>query len=452
MTAEASPSTRTRPRAVANPAFDVLDALGGLARLVRRTPTLDGAVPVRVAQGCAPLLEGNAFGYQIELTRPLTLRARWGRALASWEARDAEELARACRAAVPRLVAEGLLEPGGAWHRALAKGPAWTRGAHVRLWTGLLVRPRPGVWLRASSCANRRNRLVDVEEAYVAGDAWVPLVLDVSLSRARARGPVTLRGEVACLAALAPNATLARGELADAPELAHAHAAFYDARYFQTKKSRVDAKYRRLLKRKPEVGLGFSATARVVSAGPAPFDVGEASRFLTAGAATPSRVAPDGGRLPHVVFRNAVGFRASFDGHTLTVEEDHGALAAAARAVEACFSRAVGEAFVAEHRGALLYMTKYFTPHPPGDPHFFLKPWAFTQTEGGWSTLLDGIHGDGYDVLRGVVATDAFHATPAVFALHDTGRAVEIPAGTPLLCAIPFPRDLAARPFAEVPW
>jgi hypothetical protein len=71
-----------------------------------------------------------------------------------------------------------------------------------------------------------------------------------------------------------------------------------------------------------------------------------------------------------------------------------------------------------------------------------VKPWALTATPPGWSCLLDGIHGDGYDVLRGVVATDVFHATPAVFRVHREGAAVRVAEDAPLLRVIPVPRSL----------
>ncbi len=100
-----------------------------------------------------------------------------------------------------------------------------------------------------------------------------------------------------------------------------------------------------------------------------------------------------------------------------------------------------------EHPGAALYLTKYFTPHPPGEPHFFVKPWTFTQTPAGWSSLLDGIHGDGYDVMRGVVSTDTFFATPAVFRVHREGAPVHVPEGRPLLRVIPVPRRLLASEY-----
>jgi hypothetical protein len=36
-------------------------------------------------------------------------------------------------------------------------------------------------------------------------------------------------------------------------------------------------------------------------------------------------------------------------------------------------------------RGAIWYLSKYFTPHPVGEPHFFVKPWALTRVPRGWS-------------------------------------------------------------------
>jgi hypothetical protein len=407
---------------MSEPAFSVIDAAEGLCRRPTRTPPLDGAVPVRVAQGCQPMLEGNAFGFQIELTRPLELRARLGRVHAEWP--SAEEVARLCRAAAPRLVARGLVD--AEWR--FATRAVSTSGRRARVWTGLFVRPAPDVCLRVSSCANRRNRLVSIAEEWLEdSDRFVPLVLEVTLDGAKS---ATLSGEIATIAPFAPGASIARCTLKSAPEIARAHADFYDKSYFQTKKSKVDAKYRRLLKRTPEAN-GAGTECRVVSAGPVQLEVAL-------------------GAVPRVVFKNAVPFRARFDGHTLTVDKDERALREGAAQVERTFGEACGDAFAHAHRGALLYLTKYFTPHPPGEPHFFVKPWAFTVTPPGWSTLVEGIGGPGYDVLRGVVATDAFHATPAVFQLHDTGRWIEVPRGAPLLQAIPFPRALARRAYREV--
>ena len=435
-------------------AFEVLDALG-LAKLEKRSGDLDGAVPLRVAQACVPMLEGNAFGWQVSLIRPIELERSLGR----WSVRLAEPhraaLEAAHRAALPRLVAQGLIPRGGAWHTALAGGVVVIERpglslrrttTRVRLWTGLLVRPDAGVWLRVSGTANRRNRSIDVEETFVRDDgALVPLVLDITL---REGGPdrVHLEGEVATLAPMAPGALIEEVPLAEAREIGEAHAAFYDAAYFAAKKNEPTRKYRRLKLPEPRDEDG-PARCRVIGAGPSAHVIRADARF--AGPEGPSAPARGGAAVARVVFGNLVAFEARFDGLSLTIEPDRGALADGARAVEDTFARALGPSFIEQNRGALWYLTKYFTPHPPGEPHFFVKAWAFFQTPPGWSSLIEGVPGDGFDILRGVVATDVFHAAPAVFQVHRSGDPIRVAAGQPLVHVLPIPRRLLHAGFRE---
>lgn len=460
--------------------FEVLDALG-LCRLTRRTGDLDGAVPLRVAKACVPLLEGNAFGLQITLARPIEVRRRLGSLRAEPAGEHREALVRAHRAALPRLVSQGFLAPEGAWHRALRGGLAWTRRKglgppRLRLWTGLLVRPDPGLWLRVAGAANRRNALIEVSEAYLADDgAFVPLVVELRV-RDEAPQSLQLEGEIGCIAPVLPDVQIEACTLAEAPEVGRAHAEFYDAKYFAVKKGQVTRKYRRLVAgtaggRNAGAGEGSAgeekagerragegnagegsarpARVRLVVAGPAAPEIAEVAEVTTA--AGPDPVPWRGGarRLASIVVRNAVPFRATFDGHTLAVAPDAPRLADAAAAVERTFAQAFGDEFIAANRGALWYLTKYFTPHPPGEPHFFVKPWAFTRTPPGWSSLLDGVNGDGYDVMRGVVATDAFFATPAVFHVRRLGAPVEVSEGAELLRIVPIPRELLRAGFRE---
>jgi hypothetical protein len=436
--------------------FEVLDALG-LCRLTRRTGDLDGSVPVRVARACVPLLEGNAFGLQISLSRPLEIRRRLGALTALPLDADREELDRAHRAALPRLVAQGFLARDGAWHRALRGGIAFRARAglgrsRLRLWTGLLVRPDPGLWLRVASAANRRNLLFEVSEAYLADDgAFIPLIVELGLS-AGAPARVRLEGEIGCLAPVLPDVQIEACSLAEAPEVGRAHADFYDASYFAVKKGEVTRKYRRLVGRARTGGEALAAAprGRLIVAGPAAPEITEVAEVTTSAGPDPVPRAAFPGRLASVVVRNAVRFRASFDGLTLAIDPDASALAEGAKAVTGAFTAVYGEDFLAKNRGALFYLTKYFTPHPPGEPHFFVKPWAFVQTVPGWSSLLEGIHGDGYDVMRGVVATDVFFATPAVFHVHRIGASIEVAEGEPLLRVLPIPRALQRAGFREV--
>jgi hypothetical protein len=423
--------------------FEVLDALDGFARLEKRSPLLDGQVPIRAAQGCVPLLEGNAFGFQVVLREELRARGRLSGLSVELEPDARERLAAAHAAAIPRLVAEGLLREKDAWHRRLRDGPYWVEREGLarfvlRLWTGLLVRTRGGAWLRVASVANRRNRRVTVRPSFVADERdFVPLVLEVALDAEE----TVLTGEVACVAPLRPGVRVEVVPLAQARELGAAHAAFYDERYFHAKKGRVTKKYRKLVARDIPVSDEEAPVVRVAQIGPARARVKRVDKLVNSSG--PEPVVSRAAWLEYLVFENEVAFEASYDGFTLEISPRGKALALQAAAVERAWLDAYGEASVERDRRALWYLTKYFTPHLPGEPHFFVKPRAFTSTPPGWSSLVDGVNGRGYDVLRGVVATDRFFATPAVFELHGLGR-IEVGAGEPLLSVFAVPRDLAA--------
>jgi len=412
-------------------AFEVVDALG-LAHLVKRGGDLGGSVPLRVAQACGPLFEGNAFGFQVTLRQPITLRRDHGQLTAEISAPYREVLIASHRAVLPRLIAQGLIAPDSVlatvFGKDFIKVAQYEMGhLRVRLWTGLLLRPDPGVWLRASATANRRNRFFEVEEQFIAHDgALVPLILDIKL-RADAPARVLLEGEIATVAPVAPGARIDEVQLADAPEIAAAHAAFFDAAYYQAKAGGPTRKYRKMKPLPDELQSAAPARCRVINIGPA-------AHTIT-------------GSIPRVVFANLVPFEASFDGYTMAIEPDERALRAGAHAVERAFAEALSPTFLGENRSAVGYFTKYFTQHPPGEPHFFVKPWAFVHTPPGWSCLLEGVHGDGFDVLRGIVATDMFYATPAVFQVYRMGEPIRVGFAEPMLEVMPIPRRLLQAGF-----
>jgi hypothetical protein len=184
----------------------------------------------------------------------------------------------------------------------------------------------------------------------------------------------------------------------------------------------------------------------VVEVGPCPGAIEPlAACLLPTG---PAAHVPAGqGALPTMRFDNVIDFGVTWDGHEVTLDYDRAALRERAAGIEPAFVAAVGPELVAQSPGALLYLTKYFTPHPPGEPHFFVKPWALTVLPPGWSALVDGIHGPGYDVMRGLVHADRFFATPAVFQLFALQRRIAVAAGQPLVRVIPLHRArLAGEP------
>ncbi|MBX3190730.1 MAG: hypothetical protein KF819_27275 [Labilithrix sp.] len=421
--------------------FEALGAFEPLARLVERDGTLDGSVPLRVAQACVPLLEGNALGHRIVFSKRLVVRARLGRRRLE-ASRELEEIDRAHAAAIPLLAAQGFLRRGGAWYTQLEKSWWWVERSVLRVWTGLLVRPRPGTWLRVTGAGSRAILGLGVRAAWIAdAGELVPLVLDFDAAPDGAR----LEGEVATIVPVVPGVRAEIVMLRDQPALGEAHAAFYDAKYFAAKKSgEVTRKYRRTIARaKATDEVASRGSLRVAHlAGPRP-EVATIDRALGPGFTSPVAVSSS---LQVVRFANAVGFTAHYDGNTLAIEPDRAALARGARAVTSELAAALGEGFVPSHEGAVLYLTKYFTPHPHGEPHFFVKPWAFTETPPGWSSILEGVRGEGFDVMRGVVWTDRFHATPAVFAVCPT-RKIRVPAGARLLEVAAVPRTLLDEGF-----
>ncbi len=414
--------------------IEVLDAFEGLFALTRRSGTLDGSIPLRAARACVPLLEGNAFGYQVYLKRPLTIERRLGRAPRIHD----ERLAQLHAAAMPRLLAHGYVQP--AWHRAFEKGIVHESRGVLHVFTGLLVRAPRGSVLRVSSTANRRSYAYEVDEVLV--DELTPLVLSI-----RASGNVRLEGELATLAECVEDVAIERVDLAEAPEVGRAHVEFYDEAYFAEKKAESTRKYRSWVKDlADEAGEG---PTRVVSAGPVSFAVETRDRFLDASSPTPGR--RKGRGISVLAFDALLSFDATFDGNAMVVRFDEARLAREVKKLERLWSDVYGEAFVREHRRALWYLTKYFTPHPHGEPHFFVKPWAFVQTPPGWSALVEGVLGEGYEIMRGVIASDVFHAAPAVFRVHRIGSPVRVREGARLLEVIPFPRDRHSK-LKELAW
>ncbi len=469
------------------PAFSLADVLDGLFRLERRSPTLRGSVPLRVAQACVPLLQGNAFGHQVVLREPLPLsRGPLGFSLTLDDQQEQALRARFARG-LSQALACGWLLPEGAWHRFLreqalliAPGRRLGQKPLLHLWTGLFIKPDPGLALRLLAVGNRRPRSFDLQEMLYASSSLasaetaalpgaegpIPLCLTLSLSpSARRERRLVLSGELACLAVMPLSASLAVHSLAERPEVGRAHCAFYDASYFRHKEGSPTRRYRKQIRTslatpaRPEEATdparraaasarpSSPATTEIILAGPTEFELASEDQFVSALGPQPLTRSPQAPRLQHVLFRNLLDFRARFDGASLAIDYAAPVLEAAAQTLRERFLQVYGPDFVARHPGALLYLSKYFTGHPPGEPHFFVKPWAFTRTPPDCSLLVEGCPGEGYDILRGIIACDQFHATPAVFTVQRSESAIVVPARTPLLRGYPLPRTLLATSY-----
>ena len=442
----------------ASPHFEAIDALDGAVTLVTRSATLDGSMPLRAVQGCAPLLEGNAYGLQISLR--LAWRAR--RSLGRWRVEpvahedlitawglaktDASPTAHAAldaltRARVTTLVARGWLPRDGVWARTLDRAvtvSATPEGPAVRVFTGLLVKPARGCVLRVARAANRRSLAYDIAETlYADSERFTPLVVDC-LPSPDVR-ELRLEGEIATLSVLPVARGVTGHELEARPAIGRRHLSFYDAAYFDEKRrGEVTRKYRRAFTDDTAPSDEAPTATEVVRCANGSYVPERSSRV-----ASPEGIREIASPIDTVTFANEIDFTARWDGARVLLTWDRPALDRRSAVIHTRWRALYPELRGREGEGALLYLSRYFTPHPHGEPHCFTKPGAFVVTPDGWSSLVEGCPAPGYDVLRGVVRTDAFHATPAVFAFGAPCE-VRVPAGRPLLRVYPTPRDMTA--------
>jgi hypothetical protein len=409
--------------------------LPGFCTLVKRSPTLDGQLPLRAAQHCSPVFEGNEAGFQICLAQPMTLR-RGRRGLHIDMTPPAlDQTQRQTGEAIRGLVDKGLIEKGGYWHGLLESDALPARGNRVFLWTGWLIRPAPGVALRVSAAFNRRSRISVVEHAIVDASAYTPLVLEID-GRTIGSSPIWIDEEIGCLMPVSATAEMTLSPIRKAPEVVREFEEFFDAHYFEVKKTKPTGKYRRLV-REPAVPPTEAGEARVLFAGPAIHDVTHLRRFH--GPRGLSSKQPPGVSLPMCTVRNVGRIDAEWDGQSFTRERKDltAALRALARDWRAAGGSTTGDGYE--------FLSGYVYGPGRDEPYWLLQPWVFAITPPGWSSVVDGALAGGSDGMRGIIRTDWFHTVSMVYRLYTPGRVVVRP-GAPLLRFYPLPRRLQAVP------
>lgn len=407
-------------------------ALPELVTVTDAEGTLGGSIPLRAARACVPFVRANALGARLSLVTTLSLRRRFGRVSASL----APDVVARHRAVVPMLARAGLLAAEVA--RRFAESPCVTSGASLLLFTGVFVTPPSGAVVRIGHAGNRRAVTVDVCESLVGGrDGAVPIVLTMTLASAFDRA--ALVGEIAAVARVVDlHAANANGRLATSA--LREHASFFDQDYFESKKRAPTRKYAKRAKGEPqEAGRGGDThVVRMTT----PQLVAESRPVV---GATGAQV----GETGVLVLRAAMRLRATWDGHTLAMDADDGERAAYADAVSRGYRAILPDE---AHAGARLYFAKYATPHQAGEPFFFVKPPELVVSPPGVSSWLVGTLGDGWETLSGLVDTDWFHATPAVFRVHRLGGPVTIGKGAPLFTAYGVRRVDADAPMSVTAW
>lgn len=161
--------------------------------------------------------------------------------------------------------------------------------------------------------------------------------------------------------------------------------------------------------------------------------------------ATPDGLAPkgsDGCGLECVMVKNIARISGTFDGQSFTdstVRVPRRALLQLSQIYrdhygeEAC-------------QNALEFLSGYFYCHNRDEPLFLIQPWTFMTTPAGWVSLVDGCHGESYDGMRGVIASDQFRGISMAYRLYGPCR-IAIRAGAPLMRVLPVPRHMLKATF-----
>src|SRR5688572_9640478 len=120
--------------------LDVLTVREGFFILEKRSETLDGSLPLRAAQGCKPVLDGNAAGFHLRCGLSAVIRRDRRGARLIFTDGDDVKATEGYRSCLERLSERGLLADDGYWSRTLRRGPWWQDKNTLFIWTGLLVR------------------------------------------------------------------------------------------------------------------------------------------------------------------------------------------------------------------------------------------------------------------------------------------------------------------------
>ena len=416
-------------------AFEAVTLLPGLAGLVKRTGDLDGNLPVRAARYCGPVFEGSAAGFQVTLGQPMTLkRDRRGRV--TWDVTPPvlELIREGTAIAVEQGAREGLINPDSPWWRSFRRDPLPIRGNRALVWTGLVVRPRAGLWLVVGGAFNRRSRIAVVDHVVSDPERFVPLVVEIDVRQVGpGREGLWMEGEIACVTPVRPRVRVRKERLGAGAQELKDFAAFFSEDYFATKAQRATASYIRQT-RDRRVKATETCEARLLFAGPDVHAVGEFKRFITEAGFAGAPRSP--GTLQFALVRHLARLRWTWQGQThSSFEVGHERLLPA---LEALWKTSVGDSAPSGFQ----FLAHYALGEHWDQPYVQVQPWVFLPTPDGWSTLVDGFHHPPeFDGMRAVIATDWFTSLAMVLRLFGPST-VDLPPRTPLLRALPVSRPV----------
>jgi len=431
------------PAATADAAFEIVTLLPGFTNLHKRSGDLDGNLPVRAARYCGPVFEGNSAGVQITLAQPMTLaRTRRGNIECVMTDPTLRQVSVEVDEALEKAAAHDLTIRGGFWHRLFRGNAVPSRGRRLLIWTGHMIRPRPGIWLLAAGAFNRRSRVAVVDHLVTDPERFVPLVIEID-TRDITREPRWLEMELGCVTPLRPAVRMRKQRVAAGAAELREFAGFYSDQYFETKAKHATAAY--VVRERERAKRGAKAAAdcdaRLLYIGPDVHEVRSFDRFITITGFTSKPASR--GTLNAGIVNNIAPTTWTWNGQThsrFDVRKPHLA------ALRSLWRKTFGES----QPSGLEFLEGHLMGESWDQPYVQFQPWAFASTPEGWSTLVDGFHRyPGYDGMRAVISTDWFSSLAMVYRLYEP-TTVRIPYRAPMFRAIPVHRPTLALGVKEL--
>jgi hypothetical protein len=429
-------------------AFEVIDVLDQFFILKERSATLEGSAPLKAVQFCTPFIHGNAAGFHLWFGDSALIAKRRQDIVLGLTDEGHAKSNDGYSAKIERLVERGLLDKASYWYRKLKNGISWKEGKSFYIWTGLLVRPSSGVWVLVSGAFNRRSPIGVHEHVIPDTSTFVPLVLSVDIASAHGK-QTWLEKEMACLIPMRPDVSFTMPTLSQAADFGPWYFDYFDNKMDQSAPGHYVGAYRDLTARESSTEASEPATCRLVAAsGRNVHQLHTFGRFATS--LGWSKEYPSKQRLQYAVLHNIFTVKGRWDGHA--IRDLVGETPQAVRRLQADWKALYGEddeKTKALDRFLLGYARSTHGPRI-GEPYLAITPWVFVSSPPGWSCLVDGVHLDDVDGLRGLISTDKYHSMFDVWQFLKPCR-FEFRKGAPLMRILPVPRRLLQCTVRQLP-
>lgn len=423
--------------------FDVIDVLDTFFELRPRSNTLRGNAPVRAVQACPPYVEGCGFGFELFYRgEGLALHPDQNGSL---QVTMLDALADGFNysSVVEPLFQREVLSNTSRWHAQLRDNWWWTVGDVVHVWTGLLVRPREGYWLRTTELFNAPHLQLSVaEDLFHDSQHFSPLVLQLRLQNT---DRTLIRDAIASISPLAQVAPVTADVLAHHDEVGQRVIEYYDDAYFEAKLSHPPTrKYAKWLRQKHPAHQPVAVSVAVVAHRGA-LDRVQCESFCSGD--DPSIAGPG-------YFRclAPADMQLRFLGKTYDVAMGEQWAPVYEQTLQAW--ETIHERCGRQYVDNMTFAGECPVHLAAGPPALVatIDPLVSFRTPEGWSMLFEGSSQTIGHGLRGLIRSDCFHTGAFAFEFFQPPLQIAVQAAQAIGTAIPIPNELLDIEFTMETW